>query len=420
MTKPLAHFFRFPASPHDAERAKLVWLIRLRWLAIAFFFVLTAPALLTGLLSHKTVPMFLGIVSVLLVFNLLTQLTVSEATAALNPLWICFQMAFDLAMLTGLLLLTGGFGNPFTPLFLLNVALGGLLIPGRLSWPFLFLAHALLGFLQLHFVTENPGAVDGRLIATFLTSHLLTFSFWVVSRSLGAHLERQFKSQAQARVLFEKQDRLRAVGALAAGFSHEFASPLNAAKIRLERAARERGSEDISEALDAVRTCEHVVRQMNASQLDSRDFNFKNVVVADLLNDVIESWREEHPEISVRLRLSDTSRGRVPPVNFAQVILNLLDNAAEAAPAKAIDVALEGSKDFFCLRIADQGPGFPTTILNRLGEPFMTSKPDGTGLGLYVSQLFCQSLGGSLEAKNRDPETGAILQLQWPKQEERS
>lgn len=413
IVNPFFYFFRFPTNSPDGELAKLLWLVHLRWVAISLFFVLSAPALMTGLLTRETVPMFLGVLGILIVFNLVTQMTITDQKRSIGPLLICFQMAFDLAMLTVLLSLTGGFSNPFVLLILINAMLGGFLISSRLSWPFLMLSHISLGFLQFRFVLEQPASVEPRLLATFGVYHVMVLSCWIVARLLGSHLERQFERETQARMLLEKQDRLRAIGALAAGFSHEFASPLNSAKIRLERILRKEQTEDALEALAAVQTCEAVVHQMNSSQLDRRDFQFKTVVVKDLLSDVVETWREDHPDIKIHTILEDSSETSLPPINFAQVILNLLDNAVEAAPLKDISVTLQSSETEFRIQILDQGPGIPESVIRRLGEPFVTTKPNGTGLGLYVSQLFCQSLGGALNIGNLD--RGASITLVWPK-----
>lgn len=418
-------FFRFPTdSPNmgaNIEATKLLWLIRLRWLAVILFFVLTVPALASGLLLRERVLAYLGTIGLLLTFNLATQFLLAKNRIPVSSLLVCFQLAFDLVILTVLLALTGGVNNPFISLFFLNAGLGGLLVTHRLSGPFVLLTHTLLALLQFQLLPIT-GAGEflpsgANVLATFSAQHLLVFSFWLVMRSFGAHLERQFERQTRAQMLLEKQDRLRAVGALAAGFSHEFASPLNAAKIRLERIARQNPSEDIVEALDAVHACENVVRQMNSSQLDQRDFRFKEVIVKNLLEDIVETWRNENPEVKVSLSLEDDSPGLIPPINFAQVILNLLDNARQADPQGEIEVTLSGSRTQFSLKIKDQGPGFHESVIGRLGEPFVTTKIDGTGLGLYVSQIFCQSLGGSLSIENKN---GASVHLQWPKSEEAS
>lgn len=420
--KSIISFFQFPSLHSDSELAKLAWLVRLRWIAILLFFCLTGPAYLYGFLDRGTMPIFIGIVSLLLIFNLMTYLFVVERKKLISPLFICFQLTFDLVVLSGLLTVTNGYENPFIGLFLLNVSLGGILITGRLSWPFLALTHTILLAMQIQFVHANDLEIQRKFIEIFAISHLLIFSFWIVMRSLGSYFEQQAESQLTAKINLEKQDRLRAVGALSAGFSHEFASPLNAAKLRLERLSRQLNTkasvtkadelENINEALAAINQCEQVIHQMNSSQLDTRDFQFKMVNGKDLLDDIIDSWLEDHPAQKVIRQIQDKIVIQVPPINFAQVVLNLLDNAFEASNGKEITIYFNCLNDKYVLQVMDQGSGFAAEVLKRMGEPFVTSKKTGTGLGLYVSQLFIQSLGGEVKINNKN--IGASVELIWP------
>lgn len=414
-----ARLFGFPTRDGVSEKAKLLWLVKLRWVAITLFFALCGPALIHGSLTRSTVPAYMGTLGVLIVFNLISQLIFAESKRPIGPVIICFQLAFDLVALSVLLAVSGGFSNPFVIMFLLNASLGAILIPGRLSWPFLLLTHTLLGTLQFQMVLSNRGNIDASLIATFIVYHLMVLGFWLVMRSLGSYLEKQNERQSQAQIALEKQDRLRSIGALAAGFSHEFASPLNVAKIRLERLKRQLGeSEDADEALTAILVCQNVIQQMNSSQMDSRDFQFKNLIVSDLLRDVIESWEEDKEGVQLVLAIQDGIETSLLPVNFSQVVINLLDNAYEANPKGAILVRLQKLEDEICLSFEDEGPGFHASVLRQRGEPFVTTKKNGTGLGLYVSELFAQSLAGHLEVKNKASH-GAVVSMCWPIKEDR-
>ncbi len=411
-------FFSFPNASGTIETAKLLWLTRLRWLAIFIFTILAVPGYELGYLTRDSVTTYLGLVSILFVFNLISHLTVSVSREATSPLWLCLHLSFDLLALTSLLALTGGPESPLMPIFLLNVVLGGLLISKNLSWSFLALAHGLLALLQVQNLFRYQSSLDQKLIGSYLAAHILLEIFFIVTRSLGAYIEKQYSLQSQARLALERHDRLRAVGALAAGFSHEFSSPLTTAKIRLERMSRTAPSEDTTEALLAVEACETVVKQMNSSQLDNRDHLYKSIIVSDLIADVVDSWSEIHPHVQITRQFLDRSQQRVPPLNLAQVVLNLLDNAYEANPNTPIVVTTERLGDEFALSVVDQGPGFDLATLARLGEPFNTSKPQGTGLGLYISKLFSESLGGKLliepsQEPNESPR-GSRVSLFWP------
>src|SRR5690606_17354816 len=163
------------------------------------------------------------LVALLGILNFFSSKNLKKEGVIVLPIMVCFHLALDLLVLFFLLYLTGGFLNPFAMLFLLNAALGGILITDRLSLPFLFLTHTLLGALQFEFFAKNSfGNFTAYNISHALIYHVLVFSLWFVMRSLGRSMEEQYKVQVAARVFTEKQDRLRAVGSLAAGFSHEF------------------------------------------------------------------------------------------------------------------------------------------------------------------------------------------------------
>lgn len=424
---------KFPTHVANNDVAKLIWLTRLRWFAIGLFLFLILPAFKFGFLRPEHILFYLFGVCFLFTFNLIsafffTEKRFTEATnnQRINSFIFCFQFAVDLLILTYLLSFSGGIKNPFIVLFLFNAALGGLLIPGRVAFPFLMLMHSLLASLQVQFTAKSTPT---PLITTYiLITHFLVLAFWLVMRNLGSYLEKRNQAETLASLTLERQDRLRSIGALAAGFSHEFASPLNTAKIRLQRMMRfmsshpeisEELKQEMYEALSAIEDCEGILHQMNSSQLDSRDYQIKKIVVAELLMDVIDSWKEEHEDALLDIQILDRSHDSIPPVNFAQVVLNLLDNAYEAAPSKPIDVKFEFSQGQFKLSIQDQGAGVPRLVLEKQYEPFITTKPHGTGLGLYVSQLFANSLGGQLQIQNLSSPQGARVEIVWPQQKDR-
>lgn len=421
----LGQFFQFPKSVLDFELAKFIWMIRLRWMAFVLFLFISIPAFYLGIVNSQNFKYYLLILFFLFIFNFINQAFLNKYKMMIQknneiqnikPLVICFQLGLDLILLTFILFLTEGLVNPFLGLFLLHSALGGLLIRGKYSWPYLILTHALMIALQLQYINNHRNEIDLHITIYLWVTHLLIFITWFVMRSLGYYIE----SLLQSRLWLEKQDRLRALGALAAGFSHEFASPLNAAKLRIDRIKRltldqtqfESIQEDVNEAQLCIADCESVIHSMNTSQLDVRDHRLKFIDIENFLNEVIESWKETFPKADVVLQIDTKLAIQVSPINFAQVILNLLDNAYYAASFKKIIVHWEIKNQQVIFSIEDQGSGFCEEVLSRQGEPFVTTKKSGTGLGLYVSELFVQSMGGNLKIQNRP--TGAKVILSWP------
>ncbi|MBX2994930.1 MAG: HAMP domain-containing histidine kinase [Bdellovibrionaceae bacterium] len=395
------------------ENAKLLWIINLRWTALLLFALLCGPGLALGVLTRQSIPFYLGILGLLILFNLFSRLVIAESKFALSPFVVGFQLLFDLLMLTCFLMLTGGIQSPFLFLVLLNTSMGAILIQGRWSWPFAVIVHSLILLLQIESASMNAFELSPHHLSTFALQHLAVLSFCLIMRALGRSLETQNHRHLEAMVRVEKMDRLKSLGALTAGFSHEFASPLNTAKIRLERLSRQHDSEDAGIALAAVETCVAIVRQMNESQFDPSSAVSRDVDVSRVITDAAQAWLADKPNAQLQLSVQENLRARLPVLNFCQTFLNLLDNAHEAAPGKPVELSFSKSESLYQMSVRDSGPGFASHVLRHLGEPFLTTKEQGTGLGLYVSELFAQSLGGSLRLENLK-EGGARVTLCWP------
>ena len=116
------------------------------------------------------------------------------------------------------------------------------------------------------------------------------------------------------------------------------------------------------------------------------------------------------------VREGDWSGARVPldADSLKQVFLNLLLNALEASPEGGrVTASLERRGERVWVRVRDQGTGLPPEVLARLGEPFLTTKAQGTGLGLFLSRRLVRSAGGELSASTH-AEGGAEVVVALP------
>lgn len=416
----LKNYFQLSLSVPNPEQSKLFWIVRLRWLFIGFLILVSPLGFISEVLNRYTAGIYVGVLAMLFIFNLLTQWVWFERRRLVRPIFVAFQLTIDLVVLTGLLILTGGLRNPFYILFFVNTSLGAILLEGRRSVVFLVLCHQCLLLVQIIslFYDIAPAQVSNHLLLTFAAGHVVLFISWAVSRALGSYINVQQHSLMQARVYSEKMDRLRALGAMTAGFSHEFASPLNTVKIRLDRELRAQPqSENLKQMNHAILECESVLRQMNSSQLDPRDLHFKVLKLSALTSEIIQAWRLENPEAKIETQFSfekghETDFARIPTVNFSQALINLLDNAFEANPNSPIQIEIKSIDSNLVLSVENEDSNFSDDVLNRFGEPFLTTKTSGTGLGLYSAQLFALSIGGKAIISNRH--TSARVELHIP------
>jgi two-component system sensor histidine kinase RegB len=407
----LKEYFFLPFSESSHEQAKLHWVVRLRWLVIAFLITLAPFGIVTGVLNGNASWIYVALLIMLFCFNIGTQFRWFERKKEVGIGHITFQLFVDLIVLTAFLTLTDGGLNPFYVLFYINVSLGATLLDGKWGLIFLVLCHIALLIVQaVSYLPRN----DSQLLPAYVIQHLVLLIAWGVSRSLGRYISIQKERLHHVKLYAEKIDRLRALGAMTAGFSHEFASPLNTVKLRLERELRANPqSENLQEMNMAVLECESVIRQMNGAQMDPRDFKFQVFNLSVATKNILKSWLYENPEARAEFDSDNQSRHvKLPVLNYSQSLINILDNAFEANPYGAIRLAVEQNESKIVLSVENEGSSFSTDVLQRFGEPFVTTKSTGTGLGLYSVQLFAQSSGGRAIILNTG--VGARVELHFP------
>ena len=403
----------------NGNSAKLRWVVGLRWVALVAQALSILPGLHFGLLEPRLLPPFAGIVAALALVNLAT-LTRLARGAEVTQREILLQLTADVLALGALLALTGGAWNPLVPLIFFHAGLGGLLLEGRVSVAFLWILIAsLVGIQALSHIP--PGLHRARLepVVLFPAQLLVATSFWLLSRWLSGTLNSMQRHFSALRDRQGRIDRLAASGALAAGLSHELATPLNTAMLALERVGRKHRLEDTPElrdASDALDRCEDVLRHMAGSQLQPEGLELERVDLAELAGRVCASAEASGD----RLQVSFHSAGRteagvlLPVIPFTQALLNLIENAQEAsAPGSGIEVALRSERDWVTLEVRDRGEGWPDVVRAHLGEPFITTRAGGVGLGLYYVWTLMSALGGDLTLEDR-PGGGAIARLRLP------
>ncbi|MBP9203193.1 MAG: HAMP domain-containing protein [Kofleriaceae bacterium] len=238
------------------------------------------------------------------------------------------------------------------------------------------------------------------------------------NRELAETLDKLTTAQAQ----LVRSEKLASIGQLVAGIAHEINNPVNAIVNTvgpLEEALTELeggGGGDPAQRAEAARDIRDMVRvvQRGASRtkaIVSALHNYsrtddEHVVDFDVdrsLDDSLELLRHVLKQnIAVERRYGEVGRIRAHAGQIGQVFLNLLTNAAQALAGRdeaQIVIATEVVGDTVVIRIRDNGPGIPPSVLPRIFDPFFTTKDvgEGTGLGLSIVHELVARHGGSIE-----------------------
>lgn len=399
----------------SANRINLAWLFRLRWGAVLGQ-VLTISVATFAL----GIPLPLGWLTVVVSAQVVVNVGMFAWLARLNtvtPAHLTAGLAFDVMMLTVLLLLSGGPHNPFSFLYLVYVALAAVALPSRATWG--LVALAALGSASLFVLPSFPLHIHGGGEGLF-NLHLqgmwvaftvaATFIVYFVMRIRRALAAREAELEL-IRDAAQRNDRLSSLATLAAGAAHELATPLGTiATIALElELALQRTSADPELIEDArllrsqVDRCRKVLQQMSADTGATMADEFETMSLSSVFEDLTHDLQKESGSVILRWAPgSETLSVRAPRTPLRQAIANIVKNGWDACvaagQAPAVVVETKQAKNLATIRITDAGTGMTADVSERAGQPFFTTKEvgHGMGLGLFVARSVTERLGGTL------------------------
>lgn len=217
---------------------------------------------------------------------------------------------------------------------------------------------------------------------------------------------------------------LSAIGELSSSIVHEMRNPLSSVKMNLNALRRKVEDDPVHYELAGI-ACDQVARLekmlTDLLQYGKRvELNIGDVSFGRLADDVKESCRAVAEAGRVEIVIEDRMAGSTFRADYEQMLRalsNLVVNGVQAVEAGG-RVTIEGelSDDAVTLTVSDTGRGLPPERMERLFEPFYTTRGEGTGLGLAIVKKIAELHGGSVTARNREGE-GAVFVVRLPAKE---
>jgi two-component system sensor histidine kinase RegB len=344
------------------------------------------------------------VILLLAVLNAFTAWRLTQPTPV-RPPEILMHLLTDLAGLTVLLLFTGGWANPFVSLLLLPVVMAALVLPAQMAWltgGLAVLAYTLVAYINVPLVLPPEKAF-------YLHISGMWFNFAasvVVVVFMVLKLRTRLRDRERELAVF-REDNLRneqvvAVALTAAGAAHELGTPLNTLAVLNESLlanADDSNREDLELMRTQIERCRKLLHDLSRT---AQAAPANESIAADrYLSRLAEEWRLLRPAVEVEAAWAGPATTPLiqPPSSLDQSLINLLNNAADAASGT---VKIQGTlaNDGLQIDILDAGPG-PASILRAMAEPGRSSK-GGLGLGLFLSNASVEKLGGQVTLAERE------------------
>jgi two-component system sensor histidine kinase RegB len=340
-------------------------------------------------------------------------------------------MAFDCSVLTAMLVLAGGYANPFSMIYVVNVALSAVMLRPLWAWGLLVASLAAFGTLFLFGGEHVPGLpnVDagtvlnlhmrGMWVALAVSAALIVYIVQRVTRELE-ELEVELAAE---RSLGERRDRVASLATLAAGAAHELSTPLSTIAVvakELQRSLSDTVPDDVRQDLQLVREqvarCREILDRMAANAGENAGEALAPIEARVWAEAALEGFpRRDRVDLESS---PEASSARIvgPPRALAETLRGLVKNAVQASPpGERVTLRLDLVRGRVRAIVSDRGPGMTQEVLERVGEPFFTTKVpgEGMGLGLFLTRALAEQLGGSFHLTSR-PGTGTEACFELP------
>ena len=309
----------------------------------------------------------------------------------------------------------------------------------RATWPGTWL---IIGQHILFAVLQNTGSTLYFFPESYITVRKLTFHFSIALVQVGicsywAILQRRHRLQvvSQAREIEASRAqsvvtaRLSALGQMAASIAHEVNTPLTIISasarnlVRLTESGNLNAPDVLKHADRITHTSDRIAKIVKSLRHIARDESkdkFRPVGVSGIVEECLELCEERFRVHSVQLLTAKVDPAILVSCRegeIAQVLLNLLQNAfdaiTETGGAGWVKVGVTVAEEMVYITVTDSGPGIAPELRTRIMEPFFTTKPvgSGVGLGLSLSRSLAENHSGTLTLADREEHTSFVLTL---------
>ncbi|ESQ86754.1 histidine kinase [Asticcacaulis sp. AC460] len=424
----------------EKDHLRLRTLVMLRWLAILGQ---TAMVLLIAFAFRYEIRLWLtlSIITASVWLNII--LTVGRRFVQRMRGWeAALQLSFDAVQLALLLGVTGGLNNPFCLMLVAPATVAAANLPAR---------HALIVVVVAMLATTGIAfwhlPLPWRPGETFLLPDIYRFGFlaaillgtaFTAGYAWQAALEsnRMEHALAATQAVLEREQRLSALGGLAAAAAHELGTPLGTIQVVAKEMLHSLKKadplyEDAELLVSQSQRCRDILKQLSQKP-ETRDSVYDQMPVRAFLESIAAPYRKDRKEIIIEV----LSEGRTvaPEREAGMMILRrpewlhawaaFVENAVDFAKS-VVWVRFEVSHGFVALNIEDNGAGFSPDILSRLGDPYVSSRVfgedapqvegrsySGMGLGFFIAKTLCEHTGARVTFGNRDG-GGAYVRALW-------
>lgn len=358
-------------------------------------------------------------------------------------------LLFDLLQLCFLLFLTGGLNNPFSILVVGPVTVSAATLTVRSTITLATVAIILVTLLlQFHLPLRTAEGFIPRIPDIFLFGNLAGIAIAIIfssiySRRVVSEMSSMAEALAATQMALAREQKLTDLGGVVAAAAHELGTPLATIKLASAELMEElKDQTELYEDAALIRQqadrCRDILHSMGRA--GKNDLQLRQAPLLTLIEEAAEPHIGRGKNLNFSENITQSSEGDIPIVYRRPEIIhglrNLIQNAVDFASSN-VWVESDWTADKITVRVMDDGQGYPSNLIGRIGNPFMRRRRsererqqrpgyEGMGLGLFIAKTLLERSGARIAFSNGSDAVnakvphlktrGAIVEVTWPRE----
>ena len=336
------------------------------------------------------------------------------------------HLFIDIIQLSGLIYLTGGVKNPF----IIFLIIPSVFASSNLSFKTnsLLVLLTTLSIVGLTFFSKDlPGPLSDHFhvsnyyiyaIPLSLIIALLFLNYFAIIFGAESKLRKDALNKMEE--IMAKEHEMLSLGGQAAAAAHSLGTPLSTIKVITQELSKQLKdqkdvSQDIKLLLSQVERCNEILKKLSLNPDQEDEFIDEDLSMRGYLKQIISSFKEtSKKEFSLNLEQDLNSKKIYRSIEIVYGLRNFIGNANKFCKSKVF-INLKSDNDFTEITIEDDGDGYPSDILSKIGEPYLKSsdKNSGLGLGLFIGKTLLEKNFATVNCWNSQTRSGAEVTIKW-------
>jgi len=405
--------------------------ISLRWIGIIgqlisvytvyFFFDFDFNFILSNLV------IFIGILSNFYLIFIYNKSQLSDRSALIFLMIDIFQLGL-------LIYLTGGIINPFV-IFLLIPSVFASSNLGIRTNLFLVITTIIMIIFLTFYSEDLPAPLNDHFHVSPYYYYSIPIAFIIALIFLnyfaivfGSESRKRKEALSKMEEIMAQEHEMLSLGGQAAAAAHSLGTPLSTIKIisqELKDQLKDRSelASDIELLSSQVERCNQILKRLSLNPIEEDDFIDEDLNFKKYISQIVNSFKETSNKSFILNFDQDSNSKKISKsIEIIYGLRNFIGNANKFAKEK-IFITLKSNNDYTEITIEDDGEGYPSEILSKIGEPYLRSLKNrdknrpGLGLGIFIGKNLLEKNFASLSCENSKIRTGAEVNIRWKNQD---